>query len=115
MNIHFKVSDKIDWYRFSQNQNAVPVLEKNMELIEWSPFSNNCYAIHLLKQNPEKINITWFCEYQPIKYQPILQVLTDKKIPCWYGLSANPDAIPLLENRLDNISWYSQIWQRFIY
>ena len=35
----FKNINKIDWENLSENPNAIPILERNMEKIKWKSFS----------------------------------------------------------------------------
>ncbi len=48
--------DKLNWYRLSQNPNAIHLLEKNQDKINWHWLSRNPNAIHLLEKNQDKIN-----------------------------------------------------------
>ena len=54
--------DKIDWYYLSSNPNAIELLEANQDKIDWIWLSLNEGAIELLKANPDKIVYKWFPE-----------------------------------------------------
>ena len=66
----------------SSNQNAIHLLEKNVDKVDWYRLANNPNAIYILEQNVDKI--------------------------CWSYLSSNPNATHLLAKldyvkmRLDN-------------
>ena len=48
--------DKVDWYRLSQNPNAIHLLETHLDKVNWLYLSVNENAIHLLKTlNTEKM------------------------------------------------------------
>lgn len=75
---------ELEWYWFSQNPNAIKVLEDNLTKIDWNGLSSNPNAIHLLKMCPDLIN--------------------------WLKLSSNPKAAELLKaypNTIDHEYDYS--------
>jgi hypothetical protein len=69
--------DKIDWKYLSLNHNAIHLLEKNLDKIDWTKLSKNINAIHLLEKNLDKVD--------------------------WKYLALNHNAIHLLEKNIDNI------------
>ena len=75
------VNDKLnwDWDWLSENPNAIPILEQNLDKIDWALLSWNLNAIPILQQNLDKVN--------------------------WVLLSTNPNAIHLLEQNIDKIDW----------
>ena len=96
MNLLEKNQDKINWYRLSENPNAIHLLEMNLDkpnrgswLSSWSSWSwrnwldwlsNRQRSLNLLKKNQYKID--------------------------WSKLSLNPNAIHLLEKHIDKIHWF---------
>ncbi len=58
--------NKLDWYYFSENPNAIHVLEQNLDKVNWYRLSGNPNAIHLLEQNLDKID--WW-SYHTIQMQ----------------------------------------------
>ena len=67
----------LEW--LSGNENAIDLLEENLDKINWSYLSLNKNAMELLLKNPERID--------------------------WTELSQNPSAIGLLEMNLDKVDW----------
>ena len=53
---------RIDWFHLSENPNALPLLEKNIEKIDWISLSINPQAIYLLEKYPDKIDWTQLIE-----------------------------------------------------
>jgi hypothetical protein len=62
---------ELEWHWFSQNPNAIQMLEYDLTKVNWDGLSSNPNAIHLLKMCPDLIN--------------------------WKKLSANPEAAELLK------------------
>ena len=98
---NFKKIKRADWYYLSQNPNAIPILEQNIEKINWFGLSWNPNAIHLLEQNMEKVN--WNCLSENQNAIPLLEKNMDKI--SWVWLSGNPNAIHLLEQNMDKVYW----------
>ena len=46
---------KIDYGYLSLNENAIPILEKNLDKVNWYMLSDNRNAIHILEQNLDKV------------------------------------------------------------
>jgi hypothetical protein len=51
--------DKIDWETLSSNQNAISLLENNLDKNDWSNLSRNENAVRLLENNLD--NMILFC------------------------------------------------------
>lgn len=70
--------ERLSWQYLSHNPRAISLLQQYPERIDWVMLSVNSEGIPFLKENPDKI--------------------------VWYQLAANssPDAIPLLEDYLEN-------------
>ena len=71
--------NKINWNILSFNENAISILEKNLDKINWYNLSENINAISILEKNLDKVN--------------------------WNVLSKNANAINILKDNLDKISW----------
>jgi hypothetical protein len=128
--------EKINWYNLCMNTNAVHLLEQNPDKIDWNYLcSNNCpravrlieknldklaiadwvynisrnpYAIHLIEKNLVDI-ITIIHETDELYAQQALD--TDENVESmdgygWERISANPNAISLLEKYPDKIAWH---------
>ena len=80
----FIINEKISWFGFSENPNAIHILEQNMDKIDWYNLTQNPNAIDILEKNVDKID--------------------------WKLLSKNPNAIQLLETNIDKVywNWFSQ-------
>jgi len=63
--------DELNWDGLSENENAIYLLERNIQKISWDWLSRNPNAIHILEEYSHKID--------------------------WADLSCNPNAIHLLE------------------
>ena len=106
--------DKIDWNTLSSNPEAIHLiewmLEQNPDKINGGYLSENKNAIHLLAQNPDKI------DWRELSSNPnaiglLIQNL-DREVRGFPAINKqrlsenkSPDAISLLENRLDMIDW----------
>ena len=102
VNSSFAVFSKnLIWYSLSNNPNAIPILEKNMDKIYWDWLSTNPNAIHLLEKNVDKIYWSWLSTNP--NAIPILEKNMDKID--WRLLSYNPNAIPILQKNMDKICW----------
>jgi hypothetical protein len=82
--------DKVDLSYLSLNENAIHILERNIDnpKINWNFLSNNENAIHLLKRYPEKINWTIVSSLKNA-VEPLLKDNLDKIN--WSRLSSNPN------------------------
>jgi hypothetical protein len=65
----------VDWNYLSENLNAIPILEKNLDKVDWCGISSNPNAIPILEKNLDKVY--------------------------WHCLSSNPNAIHILEKNFD--------------
>ena len=72
--------NKVNWYGLSSNPNAIHILEKNLDKVFWDELSFNPNAISILENNLYKIN--------------------------WEYFAKNPNAIQILKNNLNKIDWY---------
>jgi len=81
---------------FSENPNAIDLLEANPDKINWDHLSFNPNAIHLLEQNPDKIDWGSLVD-NPNAIHLIEQNLDNLNSNCWWRLTRNPNAIHLLE------------------
>ncbi len=52
----FNLNQKINWDELSKNQNAIHILEENLDKINWNWLSLNPNAIRLLEENLDKVN-----------------------------------------------------------
>ena len=93
----------------------MPLIDKNIDKVNWHALMSNTnkQAIELLKQNLRKvvdILYVWGCNeilHNPSAISIIeqrLDILTDVG---WMLLSANPEAIPILEKNVDKVCWSS--------
>jgi hypothetical protein len=72
--------DEIDFNKLSENVNAIEILEKNIDKINWTKLcSKNYNAYPIFMKNLEKLN--------------------------WVSLSENKNAVLLISNDLDNLTW----------
>lgn len=103
--------DLIDWVELSKNPNAIHILEKNLEKIQWSNLSENPNALHLLEKHLEKkssIPYGIFTNTNP-KVFPLIEKLVggldnlDKRD--FRHLSQNPNAIHILSDKLHMVNW----------
>jgi len=122
--------DKVNWYWLSENPNAIHILEENPDKVNWSLLSRNPNAIHLLEENLDKVDwkqlsknpnaisilennlnmVDWLvvCSNPNPKIIPFLErnldlnTLSQAQLK---RLSANPNAIPILQYRLDKVDW----------
>jgi hypothetical protein len=78
----FIVNNNVKCKWLSQNPNAIPILEKNMDKIYWTQLSANPNAIHILEQHLDKVNYEW--------------------------LSKNPNAIHIFEKNTNKVFWYGK-------
>ena len=47
--------EKLYWEWLSENPNAIPILEKNLDNVKWKELYENPNAIHILEKNLDKI------------------------------------------------------------
>ena len=80
-NIKMNRSDAVKWTLISKLEldDAMSLIEQNLDKANWEILSSNKKAIHILEKNIDKID--------------------------WWNLSYNPNAIRILENHLDKIIW----------
>jgi hypothetical protein len=74
------IFNKFDLDGLSENPNAIPILENNLDKVDWYALSSNPNAIPILENNLDKVD--------------------------WYALSSNPNAIPILEKNVKKVNWY---------
>lgn len=112
-----KPYEKISWRELSKNPKAISLLERKWEeekelklkdrreynklkkigyIIDWTALSVNVKAIDLLRMKIEEEN-----KLTKAKYDSLADI---EKIN-WWVLSANPEAIQLLEANRDKINW----------
>lgn len=96
-------NDKIAWEYVSNNETAIPILEKNVSHLDWSGVSalTTDRAIKLIENNLDKVD--WEVLSGNIKAIHILENNLDKVI--WKPLSGNINAIHIIKNNLDKIDW----------
>jgi hypothetical protein len=90
-----------DWKVLSLDENAIDILENNIDKIEWKELSANKNAIHILEKNIDKIN--WSELSGNINAINMLEANWDKID--WVELSGNINAINMLEANMDKIDW----------
>jgi len=56
----YNLNKSIDWWALTLNENAIPILEQNLDKINWDCLSQNKNAIHLLEQNLDKDHWRFF-------------------------------------------------------
>ena len=103
------------WRYISQNPNAMPLIDKNIDKVNWHALMSNTnkQAIELLKQNLRKvvdILYVWGCNeilHNPSAISIIEQRLDTLTDVDWIILSSNPEAIPILEKNVDKVCWFS--------
>jgi hypothetical protein len=71
------------------NQNAIHILEKNMDKVDWTLLSRNPNAIHILERNIDRVD--------------------------WKNLSSNRNAIEILKNNWTKIDWINIFLNRSIF
>jgi hypothetical protein len=101
--------DKADWSRLSKNSAAIPLLEKHFDNIDWTMLSENPNADKLLVSNMNYVNMYHLCLYNP-NVVNIVNIMLEKDPEvihsvCWYSLSMNSNAVPLLEKYPEKINW----------
>lgn len=78
--------EEMDFTHLSQNENAIDLLEANMDKINWFSLALNAGAAHLLEANIQMFDV-------------------DCAVYFWKRLSINPSAIRLLEQNLKHVNW----------
>ena len=99
---------KIKWSQLSSNPNAIDLLKNNLDKINWSRLSKNPNAIPILENNLESVNWVTVCSNPNPKIIPFLERNLDfDKLSedQWKKLSANPNAVHILENHLEKVDW----------
>jgi hypothetical protein len=91
----------IHWGYLSSNENAIHILEKNIDLIDWHYLSSNPNAVRLLEQHPDKIKWSQLCFNENAIH--LIEKNLDKVD--WRFLSENPNAIHILEANKDKINY----------
>jgi hypothetical protein len=79
--------DKISWYLFTENPHCLPLIEQNQDKLDelcWSDLFKNPNAIVFIERNIEKL---------------------EKMASFWDMLSQNPNAMHILKNHPDKISF----------
>ena len=104
--------DRAYWHVLSGNPGAIALLEKYPHKINWVWLSANPNAIHLLEQNKEKIHWETLCKNPNPKAIDLLKehILLREHTGFmneidWCLLSANPNALSILEKYPDQIQW----------
>lgn len=101
--------EKADFSRLSKNTTAIPLLEKYFEFIDWTTLSENPNAEKLLCSNIKYVNMYHLCSYNP-NVVNIVNIMLENDpdnihLLCWYSLSMNPIAVPLLEKYPEKVYW----------
>jgi len=102
INLLKKNPKKINWDYLSENKNAIELLKENPKKINWSNLSRNENAIHLLEANPEKIDWKQLSENK--NAIDLLKANPEKIYWDQLALNDNPNAIEILEDRLEDIN-----------
>jgi hypothetical protein len=105
--------EQIDWNVIFRNPAAIDLIEKYVEKnpknVPWDDIAYNPGALDLLEKNPHKIfwlNLTANPNPRAIQLIEENWDNIDKKYNIdWDDLSANPNAIPLLEKNPEKINW----------
>ena len=58
------VDENKDLYWLSDNPNAIPILEQNLDKVGWDCLSRNPNAVHILEKNLDKVD-WWFSSKNP--------------------------------------------------
>ena len=101
--------DKADWSMVSKNTAAIPLLKKHFDKIDWTMLSENPNADELLLSNMNYVNMYHLCSYNP-NVVNIVNIMLENDpevihLLCWYSLSINPMAVPILEKYPFKINW----------
>jgi len=101
--------EKADFSRLSKNSAAIPLLEKYYENIDWTTLSENPNAEKLLCSNIKYVNMFHLCSFNP-NVVNIVNIMLENDpevihLLCWYSLSMNPHAVPLLEKYPNKVNW----------
>lgn len=142
VNLLKKNKDKICWETLTWNTGAICLLEKNLDKIQWENIGGNENAIQIIEKNIDKIyyelgyDMLWstletnknatnlieklYKEDEELNFQHIwsnensIELIEKNIVVCdWFMLSANANAIHLIENELKrnpnsmNINWYN--------
>lgn len=101
--------NKISWYHLSSNPSdwAINMLMENRDKIDWNKLSANPSAYPILERYPRKIKEEIALNPNP-KVIPLIEALLarlpQQSSDFWENLSANPNAIKILERYPDKIS-----------
>jgi len=105
--------DKVDWTTLCRNPNAMPLIEEHLEehldRFHWNMLSGNSSVMSLLS----KPNLVRLCKHKLDLRRlsenpnaiPFLENHLDQI--CWFYLSGNPNALPLIEKYPEKIEWYT--------
>jgi hypothetical protein len=104
--------DKVDWKQLSKNPNAISLIEKNLDKkideVNWKQLSKNPNAISILENNLNMVDWLVVCSNPNPKIIAFLERHLDLNTLSqaqWKRLSANPNAIHLLEENQDKVDW----------
>ncbi len=109
----FKLKDwvdpkRLDYYTLASNENALFLLENNLDKINWQEFCKNMndYVIEILKKNKEKIN------YQSLSSNPCARQLLLENFEkiCWMTIVANENATDIILDNFDNFKKYDFLY-----
>ena len=98
----------VESYLLSGNPNAIHILKKEPYRISWYALCTNTNpdAMHLLESNTDKLDdLCWKILSANLNAIKLLEQNTDKIN--WGFLSGNMNAIRLLEQNFDKINWYT--------
>jgi len=116
--------NKYYWLSLAQNPNAVEILESNLHKISWTElcYNNHPRALEILDKHKDFIDWSRLSLGKKVNNTPIIKKNMDKLDNCqlfdvaersndvvlleknldklsWFGLSKNPNAIPILEKK----------------
>ncbi len=115
-----KFPKKINWYRIGSNPNAIHIMENNFALLDLWVLCENENAIPLIEKNMDKILAHHFHKSQLLSPHFRKMMCQNKNAidylkkyihqfddDCWFFLSRNPNAIPILLKNVDKINFHS--------
>jgi hypothetical protein len=90
-------NNRVDWYLFSSNKEAIPILSKPeyRKHIDWAVLSSNPSAIDLLKDKWEEDK-----QIKKVDVEQYNNLRNYENIVAWNILSGNPNAIDLLQKKI---------------
>jgi hypothetical protein len=113
-----KYPEDVNWNMISKNPGAIPFIEKHLakvgttdSKVNWNLLSCNENALPILERNIDKIHWDLFSKHPEfhsflIKYPHVIEEYQLHEYVDWSELSTRSDAIPLLEQYLDEVDWF---------